>query len=65
MGDAGERPPWDELAAQAPLGKDVLVGLTFERPNGEAIAETITESDDEIVPDWRRTLREGFEPADG
>ena len=26
---------------------------------------TITEPDDDVVPDWRRTLRAGFEPAAG
>jgi hypothetical protein len=113
--------------ARGLLGKRVLVGLTFERPGGEAIEQiqlhgevtqvhadhgiglrrpgtgelfwlppdlsafdeaepgeyrlrstgevlvdpdllsvwTITEPDDDVVPDWRETLRVGFEPAAG
>ncbi len=39
MGDVGERPLWDEVAARGFLGKDVLVGLTFARPSGEAIVQ--------------------------
>jgi hypothetical protein len=127
MDDIGERPRWEETAAGSLLGKDVLVGLTFERASGEAIAQvqlhgeithvdahhgirlrragtgelfwlppdlgalekaqpgeyrlrstgevlvdpdllsiwTITEPDDDVVSDWRRTLRVGFEPAGG
>ena len=39
MDEVGERSPWDELAANDLPDKHVLVGLTFERPNGKAIAE--------------------------
>jgi hypothetical protein len=37
MADVGERPSWDDARARSLLGRHVLVGLTFERPNGEVI----------------------------
>jgi hypothetical protein len=125
MADVGERPSWDDARARSLLGRHVLVGLTFERPNGEVIDQvqlhgtvarveahhgigierggtgelfwlppdpasfekaavgeyrlrstgevvvdpdllstwTITQPDDDALPDWRLTLRLGFEPA--
>jgi hypothetical protein len=125
MADVGERPSWDDALARSLLGRHVLVGLTFERPNGEMIEQvqlhgtvaridayhglgssaaspvsssgsrpirlrsrrrprastayarrvrwvvdldllstwTITQPDDDALPDWRLTLCLGFEPA--
>lgn len=124
MSDVGERPPWNESAARRLLGKDVLVGLTFERPSGGVIVQvqlhgavtrvdahhgigikrrgsgelfwlppdlrafeeaapgeyrlrstgetvidpdfltawTVTAPRDDADPDWRETVRAGFEP---
>lgn len=35
----GEQPPWDEEKARSFLGKHVIIGLTYESPDGELLGQ--------------------------